>query len=297
LIKRFNFYDVYGYFLPGSTFLILLLLPIVIIDGKLPPGELTTAVLAIGLAYIAGHILQALAVNTIPSTAKVGKARRFPSDILLDQDHIFSSALKEKIIKKIQEVYGLDASVADQRADAFFVCRSALIKGNSVSYGEQFQGLYSLMRGLTIAFLLGAVYNAGWGMTFLPDFRSMAWIGLCGGLSCALLSELLGSRSKPGVRRLAALISLGLVALALLSTGYLLGVARTTTKDFRSLIIPIALASSFMAVKCYKSYTYFTWEFAKAVYRDFLNYEKPRTAGSRTATSPVNAGPPEPPSK
>ena len=109
--------------------------------------------------------------------------------------------------------------------------------------------------------------------------------------------ELFGSGRKSGIRRLAALISLGLVALALLSAGYLLGVARAAPQDFWRLIVPIVMAGFFMAVICFRSYTYFTWEFAKAVYRDFLNYEKPRTSGNRTATSPVNAAPPGLPSK
>ena len=38
----------------------------------------------------------------------------------------------------------------------------------------------------------------------------------------------------------------------------------------------LVLVVSVLPRKCYQAYKSFTWEFAKAVYRDFATYEKPR---------------------
>lgn len=83
MISKFNFYDIYGYFLPGLVVLTLLWLPFGVIDRALPAGELFTALPAIPFAYIVGHILQDVARSAFPSTAKGG---RYPSDIILDPE-------------------------------------------------------------------------------------------------------------------------------------------------------------------------------------------------------------------
>jgi len=293
LINRFNFYDVYGYFLPGLMFLIMLGLPIVLVTGRAPQGDLASAVLAIGLAYVAGHILQTLAITAFPSSIKVGRGRRFPSDMILDQDNLlFSPAFKAKVAAKIRDSYGLDVTAeSNQRHDAFFVCRSALIKGSTVCYGEQFEGMYSLMRGLMMAFLLGAAHNSGWALASFPGFGRSAVLALEVGLLGGILSELAVELfSKPGAKRLLALVSVLMVAIALLAGGYLLAGERAITPRLYHLFALTALTSIFFARKCFRSYKFFTWEFAKAVYRDFLTYEKPHHP-DKAETVPTDSTP------
>jgi hypothetical protein len=162
MISKFNFYDVYGYFLPGLVLLTLLWLPFGIIDRVWPGGELVTALIAIPFAYVVGHVLQTMAVPAFPSTGRDSQGnRRYPSDIILDpEDNTFSPEFKEKLVNRIKSQFEIDVTgkpptVSARRQDAFFLCRSVLIKGKTVSYGEQFEGMYALMRGLGASFLLG----------------------------------------------------------------------------------------------------------------------------------------------
>jgi hypothetical protein len=181
LIAKFNFYDVYGYFLPGLLLLSLIWLPFGIIYGRWPSGELFSALLAIPLAYIAGQILQTFAARVFPSTSSDG---RFPSDVVLDEtDATFSSQFKTSLASRIKEAFDLDVGGSESkensrlRRDALFLCRSALIKAKTALYCEQFQGMYSLMRGLTLAFLLGAFHIAGWCLVFVP--KAQPWVVPC----------------------------------------------------------------------------------------------------------------------
>ena len=61
MIDRFNFYDIYGYLLPGLVLSALLGLPLALIAGKLPPAELGSALAAVVLGYVVGQIGHAFA--------------------------------------------------------------------------------------------------------------------------------------------------------------------------------------------------------------------------------------------
>src|ERR1700674_6015433 len=112
MISRFNFYDLYGYFLPGLVLLTLLWLPFGIIDRVWPSGELVTALIAIPFAYIAGHVLQTMALSAFPSKAKDSHGkRRHPSDFILDlEDQTFSPEFKEKLFNRIRSQFEIDVT-------------------------------------------------------------------------------------------------------------------------------------------------------------------------------------------
>jgi hypothetical protein len=283
MIARFNFYDVYGYLLPGLVLLSIFWAPLGLVYNKWPTGDLDKALLAIPLAYVAGHILQIFAVRVFPSAAGNG---RYPSDLLLDETNTtFSSEFKAKLARRIRESFGLivtghgNKETSRHRSDALFLCRSALIKAKTASYGEQFEGMYSLMRGATVAFLLGAFHLAGWCLLLIPD--SKLWIGpealpclivaLC--LAIALEFSQPAAPTKPGRKR--AIASFASFGFALLCGGYLLGAGQTIGARKLYLLLALMLISLLLSKKCFQSYQSFTWEFAKAVYRDFLTYEKP----------------------
>lgn len=278
MIAKFNFYDVYGYFLPGLVLLTLLWLPLGLVFGRWPSGELVTALIAIPLAYVAGHILQIFAVRVLPSTTTNG---RFPSDVILDADNkVFSSEFKAKLEEKIKDTFGLEiyghaSTASSRRSDAFFQCRSALIKAKAVSYGEQFEGMYSLMRGLTLALFLGAFYMAGWYLEFITGLTPWVVPCLAAALSVAIVIEFWQpmAPAMPGRKR--AIAGLLAVILALLCGGYALAVGKTVSMKVHDLLLGVALIALLLSRKCYQSYRSFTWEFAKAVYRDFATYEKP----------------------
>jgi hypothetical protein len=163
VIKNFNFYDVYGYFLPGFTLLALIWLPFGMCYNLWPQAELSSALVAVIFGYIAGHFLQIFAAPAIPSTIKETWKRRFPSEILLDaDDDTFSPGFKEVLKARIVARFGKKFSSHPQ--DAFFQCRSFLVQHKAASYVEQAEAMYVFMRGLTAAFALGAIYHTGWAL-------------------------------------------------------------------------------------------------------------------------------------
>ncbi len=230
MIQNLNFYDIYGYLLPGLTFLSLMWLPFGLLDRQLPSEKLSSALLAIAIAYITGHVLQMIAQSTLPSDTKdpTGK-RRFPSDLILDaDDKTFSSEFKKSLWRRIGRSFGIDVQVhlrstditteslkdlSKRRGDAFLLCRSALVRGKSVFYGEQLEGMYALMRGLTTALLAGAIYHVGWTVAAWSDTErdkhiavtvSVLFVGVVGSLILILLlNQILGNkRVKPLFDRL-----------------------------------------------------------------------------------------------
>ena len=68
MIERFNFYDVYGYLLPGLALLGLVWLPFLILKHKWPENELLSAVVVLAIGYVVGHVLQNVATTAFPST-------------------------------------------------------------------------------------------------------------------------------------------------------------------------------------------------------------------------------------
>jgi len=208
---KFNFYDIYGFALPGFLLLAVLWLPFGLIDNRWPDAEFSSALLGVILAYFAGHVLQQVAGQAIPSNFLSG---RYPSSVFLDKDDpspTFSREFKERLAHQILTVFQLDISLdavgkaADGvRRDAFFLCRSALIKSKTAVYPEQFEGLYALMRGLCAAFGLAVVYYLGWAYSGLlhrtvpSAFGSWQWSGLAvlGGIVIASFALVTGDRLK-----------------------------------------------------------------------------------------------------
>ena len=197
MIEKFNFFDVYAYLLPGAALLGLIWLPFGILTGTWPPADLSSALLFLVAAYIAGHVLyrpakDALPTETVGSYVATPKWRKntpsHPSDFLLDAGERtfpkdFKEGLREVINTRFRyEAEGVDAAAVrvntgfnwdesdptkcdaetKQRGLAFLLCRSALATGGVASYGEQFEGLYQLLRCLTVVFGLGSVYHLGW---------------------------------------------------------------------------------------------------------------------------------------
>ena len=64
----------------------------------------------------------------------------------------------QAIEPKVKEIRSLRGS----RRDAFFQARSALLRDKGTSYWEQFEGLYALMRGTSVALTAATMYFAGW---------------------------------------------------------------------------------------------------------------------------------------
>jgi hypothetical protein len=176
MIKNFNFYDIYGYLIPGLVVLGVFWLPFGLTTGAWPAQEWSSALIVVVLAYVVGHVLQTFTHTALPDRFD----GRFPSDKLLDaEDKRFTDEFKEVLCRKISRVFGLEAEYEPDetskkgkgammrdgergRGIAFFLCRSAIMQCRAGGYAEQAQGMYVLTRGLSAALALGAALHFGW---------------------------------------------------------------------------------------------------------------------------------------
>lgn len=297
---KFNFYDIYGFALPGFLLFALLWLPFGLIENRWPDAEFSSALVGVILAYIAGHVLQTVAQIAIPSNFLGG---RYPSSVYLDKDDptfTFSEEFKNRLRQQILTTFELDVLNEKVRRDAFFLCRSALIKSKTVVYAEQFEGLYALMRGLSAAFAIAVVYYLGWacsgllqfGNTFdsvLGSWWSWQWSGLV-----VLVGILIAFAALVNINRFgkyAKSVVIWSLLLAFFAAGYHLGLSRMETSEHRGQLIAAAVLSFFTSERCYAGYKSFAQEFAKAVYRDFSNYEKPVTGHGANSNHDTEAEP------
>lgn len=264
MIERFNFYDVYGYLIPGAVLIALIWLPHAIAGGLTPSGDVSAALAALIGAYVAGHILQVVANKTIPINA-AGDGR-FPSDRMLDDaDKTFASDFKKKVAVAILNRFGLNIRVPAERTAAFFLCRDALIVAKTTPYVEQFQGLYAMMRGVCAAAAIGCAYHTGWLWSpWIPeDCRDPVVAGVLLLLLLAILLAALGmdDRTAFGELVLCAILAAGILAADGSSRG-------------SGAMSAAAILSLLVAIVTFGAYLSFASEWAKTVYRNFYLLSK-----------------------
>lgn len=269
MIERFNFYDLYGYLIPGLVFVGLLWLPFGLVAELWPPAQWTSALAILVLGYFLGHVLHGLGEQVFAVLAKDanGKAR-FPSDIVLDdEDSSFSPEVKRKIAERIRARFDIDVSDAanpdpelrgNRRRDAFFLCRRALQQKESASYGEQFEGMYALMRGLMTVCILGSAYDAGWALaSFLPyPIETVLLYVVVAGLALSLLWY-----DSPKL--------FWLLLFLLFVLGVLLGSNVLLNLETFSVFLGISFLLLLIALRCHRGYRSFARRFAETIYRDF----------------------------
>lgn len=138
MIERFNFYDVYGYFIPGALVIAVLWAPHALIQGAFPASEISAALAMVVAAYVAGHMLQIVAAKALPSSVLFENDYRAPSDLLFeDHRQAFRGVLRRKLIAAVSTWFELDLADQGSRKDAFFLCRNRLIAAGTASYAEQ----------------------------------------------------------------------------------------------------------------------------------------------------------------
>lgn len=292
MIKQFNFYDIYGYLLPGILLLGLFWVPIGIFTQTWPDQDLSKALFLAALAYILGHILQSIANSVVPSTVPDEKnQQRFPSDLFLDKTNSsLSNDFKTRLAKQVYETFGLDPEVSldgdgrnetsRNRQTAFFQARSFLLAKKSANYVEQFEGLYAMMRGLACSFLAGAVYLVGWGLSFYRDQRCIVValeILLVIGIGGALISSGVTLSPKANAKRAVLWLAMCLL-LTILCSGFWVSVAQSSefwrhaSANNEYAICVVACLALIAAARCFSSYRSFAQMFAVTVWRDFSAY-------------------------
>jgi hypothetical protein len=287
MIERFNFYDIYGYLLPGTLLFALLWLPFGLTSG-LPSKEISTTLLLLALAYVAGHVLQTVALVVVPSNIPDLKGElRAPSSILLDADNKeFNQQFKEDLARKVKRAFGAELPGDDtSRKAAFFQARAYLIRNKAASYAEQFEGLYAMMRGLACTFYVGFAYLAGWALSFhwkLAGVSLGAWWVLVASIGGVLLAseivQYIGVHpaiKKEGQRlqqERASEANSFLAVCGLLyaaGMGYFLGTWKPAPERMEFFLwaaLPVMLVAGRRCLLAYRNYAQ---DFAETVWRDF----------------------------
>ncbi len=283
MIERLNFYDVYGYLLPGSVFVALLWLPFAIGNETLLKLDWSSALLVLVLAYIAGHLIQGLALHALPSTKK-DKGNRHPSDFLLDSDDTtLSPEIRNTTIFRISVKFGLDVGnagrlqdaslVSKRRSDAFFMCRRALIQNGLSSYAEQFEGMYALMRGVCAACIFGVAYYLGLLIRYVTrDLLNVAVPSTFSAVPAVLALLLLFFAVlaiRPARRKKRVQVSLFWLVPALLLVAAALIPSRASVSPAPSFLLAMSMTLLFVSLRCYVAYDEYSRLFAATVYRDF----------------------------
>ncbi len=292
MIKQFNFYDIYGYLLPGMLLLGLFWLPFGILTQSWPNQDISNALFFAVLAYILGHILQTIANSLVPSTAPDDKnEQRFPSDFLLDKSNLkFSEDFKSRLAKQVSAMFGLDMGAGQDgdgkiaasrnRQTAFFQARSYLLAKKLAHYVEQFEGLYAMMRGLACSFLAGAIYLAGWGLSFHRSWCRLSTVLaalLAISIGGALILSGVALSHKPNAKK--AVLGLArCLLLMLFCMGFWAGQAQASGLLARApsyaeyALWASASLALIAAGRCFSSYRAFAEMFALTVWRDFSAY-------------------------
>ncbi|HEY6252375.1 MAG TPA: hypothetical protein VI685_20665 [Candidatus Angelobacter sp.] len=291
MIDKFNFYDIFGYFLPGASLLLLLWLPFGLVRKSWPASDLGSAVIGVVVAYVAGHFLQMICTKVIPSTVALGqhKRPRYPSDVVIDKDNSnLSIDFKKKLEARVKEKFDLDIGVEqpeskelDQvRRDAFFLARHILIRAKQVSYAEQFEGLYTLTRNLAGALAIACVNYIGWAVSIVRRtwldcvVIVIVTVSLLAAATFAAqllreqkdLQESFGKNASMWLERLSALA----LMLTALGVGYWTGRRYEVTPVKMGELAVCGIGALLGALRCYSAYKSFTNSFAITIWRDFF---------------------------
>ena len=296
MIEKFNFYDIYGYFLPGLALIAVLWLPFGLVLGKWPSGDIASAVFDVALAYFAGHMMLYVSTNTIPSydvQKSTADHSRYPSETVLDAD---SKALpkeaKEKIAEAVRKEFKLELGVDnsseafdDNRKAAFNLARQRLSLEKLQSYAEQFQGMYSLARGFVIAFSAGAAYYSGWVLGAVhcrPLFFLAAALGLLSLLALANLAIAI-NQEKKWERKKKLEYRFGCTwLLASLAAGWTAGFIYNVSAGQCAFLAFAAGITFVLSLRCYVQYRSFTVQFAVTVWQNFAAFVLRNPADQKT---------------
>lgn len=290
MIDRFNFYDIYGYLLPGTLLFGMFWLPFGIIWQKLPTSDISGALLLLVPTYIAGHLLRTVADVIISSNIPDhNKKLRVPSNILLDRENgEFSPEFKDNLGRMIKGAFCITSLDKDvDRTRAFFAARAYLIRNKAAVYLEQFEGMYVMMRGLTCAFYLGCAYLAGWVLALDTNADRYCFgadwviaISVVVALIASVAAQYIAANpaaeenasKQQKIRKVEAHWILAVCSMLFVaSVGYFLGRWATvsSTLHLNCLLLWALPVTLIAGMRCLQAYRGFAQDFAKTVWRDF----------------------------
>jgi len=280
MIERFNFYDLYGYVIPGALLAAVIWLPHALVQGLAIPTALSAAVAAVIGVYIAGHLLQAIATNVLSSTMPVktpnGIVDRYPSDRLLDSDdETLPASVKAQLVTRIRERFAIDVQERANRDAAFLLCRNSVVAGKTAPYVEQFQGMYALMRGIACAAGIGCAYDLGWLWSAFIDHREPALR-----IAVFIAVGVVAARYQWNVPKAPASSRLAFATLILFAVAGSGVLAANGSSRNTGLVSTVASLSLLAALWGFGAYRVFARTWAKTVYQQFYLSSLPSAAAA-----------------
>lgn len=207
---KFNFYDLYGYLLPGIICVAVVAVPLALAGVPLPSVHLGEALILLALAYVIGNLLSAWSRPLfVMEWVDDGRGPASPSETLLRPG---APGLTADDRKSLLEAAGLEARGADEelsREEAkrvFAIARRKAVEGDSARYFEQYQGMYAFMQGIGISALLGVA--ASFAVALTPIIPSSI-TPLLPYVGAALLLLLLYGEVRENRRRRMPFVSYG----------------------------------------------------------------------------------------
>ena len=163
VFEQLNFYDIFGYLMPGAVVVGCALL---LVDATFPDAtsdlsaasgvELTGLLF---LSYLVGHIVQAVAHRIEPPINAIMWGG-WPSEALLrPDDKRFTTEFKTALRRLIADRYALPGTAG--HGDVFAICYSYVIQNGIRRRVEAFLGLCGLSRGMVVASMVAALFLTG----------------------------------------------------------------------------------------------------------------------------------------
>lgn len=302
MIERFNFYDVYGYLIPGVVLLLCIGLPF-LLSGRQPDlNEWSVLLVGVVVAYLAGHIIQTMASTAMPSSRDPERRswQYYSATILNPENSGLSLATKARLQESVQSWFGLnlaigsrsDETIGAARQDALLLARRVVNAASN--YSEQFEGIYVMMRGITVSLWLGVAFTIGWTFAsrlsdrdvMLPILFASIAVLLARSIeqfygkkptkqsaSAATPSPLGSSRDHffdmtDRDRRAASVACIAALWWALLASGFLMGPQTLDPNKF-GVFLAIALAYLVVSLRFWNGYYFFAEQFARSVWLHF----------------------------
>lgn len=305
MIERFNFYDVYGYLIPGIVLVLCVGLPFLLSDRLPELNEWSVLLVGVVVAYLAGHIIQTMATTAMPSSRDPERRawQYYSATILNPESSDLSATTKDRLQESVESWFGLnlaigrpsDETIGADRQDAFLLARRVVNAASN--YSEQFEGIYVMMRGITVALWLGVALTIGWALASRLTDRNVVLPLLFGSLAAVLarsIEQLIGKKpAKQSAatdnargtltvaywrehildmtdrdRRAASIACIAALWWSLLAAGLLLGPKEMTPNQTAG-YLAIALAYSIASLRFWNSYYYFAQQFARSVWLHF----------------------------
>ena len=157
VIGHFNLYDFFGYIFPGAIILSSLFFVFgpITLTGIAPSTDLAglviEALMFLGLSYIMGHIVQAIAVLVDSKVIIKLRGGKYPSEAMLEENNkFFPQEFKKKLWDLIVFTFGLSPKIRKQ--EGFRLCYTFVIQKGLTDRVERFLGLFAFSRGLSFSF-------------------------------------------------------------------------------------------------------------------------------------------------